>query len=98
GTALFLPQDVTDEARWAEVAQATLDRFGRIDVLVNSAGIGRGGAPILEATYEAWREIIAINLDGTFLGVKAIAPSMAAAGAGSIINISSIPGKVCPPP
>jgi NAD(P)-dependent dehydrogenase (short-subunit alcohol dehydrogenase family) len=94
GTALFLEQNVTDEARWGEVVQTTLDRFGRIDVLVNSAGIGRGGAPILEATYDAWREIIAINLDGTFLGVKAVSPAMTAAGKGSIINLSSILGKV----
>jgi NAD(P)-dependent dehydrogenase (short-subunit alcohol dehydrogenase family) len=96
GAALFLPQDVTDEARWGEVVQATLDRFGRLDVLVNSAGVGRG-QPILEATFEAWREIVGINLDGTFLGVKAAAPVMAAAGKGSIINLSSILGKVGQP-
>jgi NAD(P)-dependent dehydrogenase (short-subunit alcohol dehydrogenase family) len=96
GAALFLPQDVTDEARWGEVVQTTLDRFGRLDVLVNSAGVGRG-QPILEATFEAWREIVGINLDGTFLGVKAVAPVMAAAGKGSIINLSSILGKVGQP-
>lgn len=94
GTALFLTQDVTDEARWGEVVDATLERFGKIDVLVNSAGIGEGGQSILEATLEVWRRTIAINLEGTFLGVKAVAPSMAAAGRGSIINISSILGKV----
>jgi NAD(P)-dependent dehydrogenase (short-subunit alcohol dehydrogenase family) len=96
GTALFLTQDVTDEARWGEVVQTTMDRFGRLDVLVNSAGVGRG-QPILETTFEAWREIIAINLDGTFLGVKAAAPVMVAAGKGSIINLSSILGKVGQP-
>jgi 3(or 17)beta-hydroxysteroid dehydrogenase len=97
GTALFLAQDVTDEARWGEVVAATLDRFGRLDVLVNSAGIGRGGQPILEATFEAWRQMLSINLDGTFLGVKAVAPTMVAAGRGSIINLSSILGKVGQP-
>jgi len=97
GTAAFLPHDVTDEARWAEVVELVLSRFSRLDVLVNSAGIGRGGQPILEATFEAWREIVAINLDGTFLGVKAVAPAMAAAGAGSIVNLSSILGKVGQP-
>jgi NAD(P)-dependent dehydrogenase (short-subunit alcohol dehydrogenase family) len=96
GTALFLAQDVTDEARWGEVVQTTLDRFGRLDVLVNSAGVGRG-QPILEATFEHWRQTIGINLDGTFLGVKATAPVMAAAGKGSIINLSSILGKVGQP-
>ena len=97
GTALFLPQDVTDEARWADVVQTTLDRFGRLDVLVNSAGVASGLQPILEATYESWRRIIDINLDGTYLGVRAVAPVMAAAGRGSIINLSSILGKVGQP-
>jgi NAD(P)-dependent dehydrogenase (short-subunit alcohol dehydrogenase family) len=96
GTAQFLPQDVTDEARWAEVVQTVVDRFGRLDVLVNSAGVG-SGQPILEATYEHWRQVLSINLDGTFLGVKAVAPLMAAAGRGSIINLSSILGKVGQP-
>ncbi len=94
GRAEFLMQDVTDEARWGEVVEAVMNRFGRIDVLVNSAGIGEGGQPILEATYAAWKRVIDINLDGTFLGVKAVAPAMAAAGRGSIINLSSILGKV----
>jgi NAD(P)-dependent dehydrogenase (short-subunit alcohol dehydrogenase family) len=94
GAASFLEQDVNDEVRWDAVVRATLDRHGRIDVLVNSAGVGDGGEPFLEATYDAWRRILAINLDGTFLGMKAVAPSMAAAGGGSIINLSSILGKV----
>lgn len=97
GTALFLTQDVTDEARWGEVVQAALDRFGRLDVLVNSAGVASGLQPILEATYEGWRRIIDVNLDGTYLGVRAVAPVMAAAGKGSIVNLSSILGKVGQP-
>src|SRR6185436_1071518 len=94
GTAVFFDHDVTDEARWHEVVAVTLQRFGRLDVLVNSAGVGSGGQPILEATLEGWRRVTAINLDGTFLGVRAVAPAMAAAGRGSIINLSSILGKV----
>ncbi len=94
GRALFLTQDVADEARWAEVVAETLDRFGRLDVLVNSAGIATGGGGLLEVSYEAWRTMITINLDGTFLGMKAAAPAMVAAGRGSIINLSSILGKV----
>jgi NAD(P)-dependent dehydrogenase (short-subunit alcohol dehydrogenase family) len=94
GTAAFLPQDVTDDARWAEVVETVMGRFGRLDVLVNSAGVGSGGQPILEATLEGWRRITSINLDGTFLGVKTVAPVMVAAGRGSIINLSSILGKV----
>jgi NAD(P)-dependent dehydrogenase (short-subunit alcohol dehydrogenase family) len=91
--ALFLTQDVTDEARWAEVATAAKARFSKIDVLINSAGIG-GGEPFLEATYAGWRQVLSVNLDGTFLGMRAVAPIMAEGGGGSIINLSSILGKV----
>jgi NAD(P)-dependent dehydrogenase (short-subunit alcohol dehydrogenase family) len=94
GQAIFLAQDVTDEARWGEVVQAASERFGGLDVLVNSAGVSGGTGPLLTATYEAWRQVLAVNLDGTFLGMKAAAPVMAAAGKGSIINLSSILGKV----
>lgn len=93
GTAIFLTLDVTKEARWAEVIQVALDRFGQIDVLVNSAGVDKG-EPLLEITYASFKKLMAINLDGTFLGIKAVAPAMVSAGRGSIINISSILGKV----
>lgn len=97
GAALFIEQDVTDEAGWASVVDQALDRFGRIDVLVNSAGISGSGGALLETTYAAWRQILAVNLDGTFLGMHAVAPVMVEAGAGSIINLSSILGKVGSP-
>lgn len=93
-TAIFMTQNVTDEARWDEVVRSTLSRFGHIDVLVNSAGIASGGGPLLSVTFEDWRNMISVNLDGTFLGMKAVAPVMAEAGRGSIINLSSILGKV----
>jgi NAD(P)-dependent dehydrogenase (short-subunit alcohol dehydrogenase family) len=93
GRAAFLTHDVTDERRWSEVVTATAERFGGLDVLVNSAGVG-GGQPLLEATLEDWRRVTAINLDGTFLGVRHAAPVMARAGRGSIVNLSSILGKV----
>jgi NAD(P)-dependent dehydrogenase (short-subunit alcohol dehydrogenase family) len=97
GTALFLTQDVVDETRWAQVVETVLARFGRLDVLVNSAGVASGLQPILESTLDGWRRITSINLDGTFLGVRAVAPAMVAAGRGSIINLSSILGKVGQP-
>ena len=79
--AVHFQHDVTDEARWAEVVAEITDRFGRIDVLVNSAGVA-GGQPILEETLEGWRRVTGINLDGAFLGVRHVAPGMVAAGRG----------------
>ena len=93
-TALFIAHDVTDEAGWAEVVRTARERFGRIDVLVNSAGVASEGGPLLEISFESWRRILSINLDGTFLGMRAVAPSMVETGGGSIINLSSILGKV----
>lgn len=94
GRAAFLTQDVTEPDRWAEVVAETRGRFGGIDVLVNSAGVADGGGGLLEVTYEAWKRMLSINLDGVFLGMRAVAPVMVEAGRGSIINLSSILGKV----
>jgi NAD(P)-dependent dehydrogenase (short-subunit alcohol dehydrogenase family) len=94
--AVFVAHDVTDEDQWARVAGTAIERFGRVDVLVNSAGIS-GGEPLMEMSLEAWRRVLAVNLDGTFLGMRAVAPLMAQGGGGSIINLSSILGKVGQP-
>ena len=92
----FVPHDVTDEAAWAAVAAEAVSRFGGLQGLVNSAGVA-GGMPLLEMTYEDWRRVLSINLDGTFLGMRACAPAMLQGGGGSIVNLSSILGKVGQP-
>jgi 3(or 17)beta-hydroxysteroid dehydrogenase len=90
----FLQQDVRDEQRWTEVITDIEQRLGRLNVLVNNAGIlGPMTAASPEDTpLELWRRIFAVNVEGVFLGCRAAIPAMRRAGGGSIINISSIAG------
>src|ERR1700726_2399757 len=92
GEAIFLHQDVTSEARWAEVVAEIEKRFGRLDILVSNAGIGIGVLSIVEMSLEDWRRQTAINLDGVFLSVKHCLPAMRKGGGGSIIMMSSLAG------
>lgn len=85
--------DVTSEASWAAAVEAAEDQFGPVTTLVNNAGIFRL-APIAAVSLEDYRQVIDVNQVGVFLGMKAVAPSMQAAGGGSIINISSIDGMI----
>jgi 3alpha(or 20beta)-hydroxysteroid dehydrogenase len=89
GAARFMAHDVTDEARWAEVVEATARAFGRIDILVNNAGIVAFGAA-QETTRAEFERLFQINVVGAFLGLRAVHPAMKAAGGGSIVNIASI--------
>ncbi|MDZ4373022.1 MAG: glucose 1-dehydrogenase [Phenylobacterium sp.] len=92
GQAEYVRQDVTDEAAWASVVAGVRDRHGRLDILINNAGIGIGGS-ILEMSLSDWRRQTAINLDGVFLGVKHSIPLMRETGdGGSIVNMSSVAG------
>lgn len=90
-SALFLEQDVTDEAGWPKVIEAARKRFGALHVLVNNAGIGglMGANPEKE-TLEGWRRIHGVNLEGVFLGCKHAIPAIREAGGGAIVNISSL--------
>ena len=90
---LALPQDVTDEARWREVVDAVVAAFGRLDILVNSAGIGILGS-IETTTLADWRKTNAVNVEGTFLGCREAVRVMKETGGGSIVNLSSVAGII----
>ena len=88
---LALPGDCTDEAVATRVVEDTLQHFGRIDILVNSAGIIRPGG-VVDASTDEWRQVMDVNLMGSLYTCRAVAEAMKAQGGGDIINISS-PGR-----
>ena len=96
GDAVFVRQDVTSEESWRSVISAALERFGRLDVLVNNAGIIIV-VDIENTTVEQWRKIMAVNAEGVFLGCKHAIPAMRKSGGGSIVNLSSAAGLVGTP-
>src|ERR1700675_1061981 len=93
GEAVFVPLDVTSEADWQGAVATAVSRFGRLDVLVNNAGVG-GAGRLEDTTAEEWDRVMDINAKGVFLGSKTAIPAMRRAGGGSIINISSQLGLV----
>jgi 3(or 17)beta-hydroxysteroid dehydrogenase len=96
GEGFFLRHDTTSEADWREVIRGTLERYGRLDGLVNCAGVFLA-ASIEETTLEKWHKVMSVNLDGVFLGTKYGAEAMRKSGGGSIINMSSAGGIVGTP-
>src|ERR1700751_3197725 len=92
-SARFELLDVTKEESWAAVVDATTRHFGKLDVLVNNAGIS-GSAEQNFYSTEAWHRIMAVNATGVFLGIKYAIPAMVANGSGSIVNLSSIAGVI----
>jgi NAD(P)-dependent dehydrogenase (short-subunit alcohol dehydrogenase family) len=93
GEAVYVHLDVTREADWDRAVETAVARFGRLDVLVNNAGIG-GGSRLEDTSAEAWDRGMEVNAKGVFLGTKAAIPAMRRAGGGSIVNISSQLGMV----
>jgi NAD(P)-dependent dehydrogenase (short-subunit alcohol dehydrogenase family) len=93
GQAMFVKLDVSSESEWEKAVKATLDTFGKLDVLVNNAGISGTFETDMLSTA-AWDKLMDINAKGVFLGMKTAIPVMQRAGGGAIVNISSISGFV----
>jgi NAD(P)-dependent dehydrogenase (short-subunit alcohol dehydrogenase family) len=93
GAGRFVRLDVTSEAAWQDAVAATLSSFGTLDVLVNNAGISGTFDPDTLSTT-AWDRLMDVNAKGVFLGMKHAIPVMERAGAGAIVNISSVSGFV----
>jgi NAD(P)-dependent dehydrogenase (short-subunit alcohol dehydrogenase family) len=83
--------DVTSPPDWADVVRAATERFSRLDVLVNNAGIIHVN-PMLEETLDAWNATLAVNATGVLLGMQAAIPVMRTGGGGSIVNVASVFG------
>ncbi|GAB4038858.1 SDR family NAD(P)-dependent oxidoreductase [Spirosoma jeollabukense] len=91
--AIAFSADITNQAQTEAMAQAAIDAFGRIDILINSAGINIRGA-IDELTADDFKKVIDVNVTGTWLASRAVIPFMKQAGRGSIINLASTLGLV----
>lgn len=93
GTVLPSVVDVADADAVADLAELSLQRFGRIDVVVNNAGIApREGTPLWESDLAQWRRIVEVNLLGVLHGVRAFVPHLVAAGRGHVVNVASLAG------
>ena len=87
------PVDVTDETAIAKAVDALVGTSGKIDILINNAGITGGNAPLWQLDPAVWRRVVEVNLIGPYLVCRAVVPHMVAAGYGRIVNIASIAGK-----
>uniref|UniRef100_B0T981 D-xylose 1-dehydrogenase n=1 Tax=Caulobacter sp. (strain K31) TaxID=366602 RepID=B0T981_CAUSK len=97
GKALFIAHDVGDAEAWDVVVAKALDTFGKVDVLVNNAGLIQF-APLEEMPIEMFDRVTRVNVRGPWLGCKAILPALKAAGGGAIINMSSMNGMIAQNP
>jgi len=93
GDALYCHLDVTQEAEWQQTIATAVSTFGKLNVLVNNAGILKWEG-LEETSLELWNQVVNVNQTGAFLGMKHAVPAMRQCGGGSIINISSIAGLV----
>ncbi len=94
GTAAFMKVDVSDPTQVEAMVQRTVETFGGLNIAVNNAGIGGAQAPTGEYPLDSWRQVIGINLDGVFYGMRYEIPAMLESGGGAIVNMASILGSV----
>lgn len=87
---LAVKTDITNEEQIEELVKKTVKRFGRVDILVNVAGIAQAATPIEEVTTEMWDKILSINTKSLFFTSRAVVPMMKKQGSGAIINVASI--------
>ena len=90
--AIYSHLNVVDEANWGDIVSQTVERFGRIDILVNLAGAQDRGT-LYEVDVEEWRRVMEISTTGILLGTRAVIPAMKEVGGGAIVNLSSMAGK-----
>ena len=91
GECLYVHLDVTSEESWGSAVAETVNRFGKLDILINNAGVV-SRVPLEDLDVDEWDRVMDINSKGVFLGTKAAIPEMRRSGGGSIVNISSISG------
>jgi 3alpha(or 20beta)-hydroxysteroid dehydrogenase len=87
----FVEHDVADPAQWSVLVSRVVDECGRLDILINNAGILRWER-MVDTSFESWNEVVAVNQTGVFLGMHSVAPQMISQRSGSIVNISSVGG------
>jgi NAD(P)-dependent dehydrogenase (short-subunit alcohol dehydrogenase family) len=92
GEAVYVHLDVTNEADWQSAVQTATGRYGRLDILINNAGIVIPRVSIEDRTAAEWDRVMAVNAKSVFLGTKYVIPVMRRGGGGSIVNISSVAG------